>query len=122
MAGERVVVLGASPKAERYSNKAVKMLLEAGYEVVPVHPRAASVHGVPCVADPGAVEGPVDTVTVYLGAERSAPLIDVLLRLAPRRIVLNPGAESDALEDAAREAGIEVFEACTLVLLRTGRF
>ena len=31
-----VVVLGASPKPERYSNQAVVMLKDHGYEVIPV--------------------------------------------------------------------------------------
>ncbi len=47
---ERVVVLGASPNPERYSYKAVCMLLEHGHEVVPVHPVADKIEGLPVVA------------------------------------------------------------------------
>jgi len=35
---------------------------------------------------------------------------------------MNPGAENHALAAKAKEAGIEVVEGCTLVMLRTGQF
>jgi hypothetical protein len=35
---------------------------------------------------------------------------------------MNPGAENSALAARAEEAGIEVVEGCTLVMLRTGQF
>jgi uncharacterized protein len=35
---------------------------------------------------------------------------------------MNPGAENEELAAAASSAGIEVVEACTLVMLRTGLF
>ncbi len=35
---------------------------------------------------------------------------------------MNPGAENEDLATKARAAGIEVEEACTLVLLQTGQF
>jgi predicted CoA-binding protein len=42
---QRVVVLGASDKPERYSHQAVRLLLEYGHQVVPVHPSLHSVAG-----------------------------------------------------------------------------
>ena len=117
-----VVVLGASPKEDRYSNKAVRLLMENGYDPVPVHPLAQTIHGQPCRTSLAEVKGPVDTITVYLGAKNSDPLIDDILAAAPRRLILNPGAENPALEERARAAGIEVLHACTLVLLSTNQF
>ena len=61
----------------------------------------------------------------YLGINcpaHSTPLLAPLLALKPRRVIFNPGAENPALEDGLRAAGIEVEDACTLVLLRTGQF
>jgi hypothetical protein len=42
--------------------------------------------------------------------------------LKPRRVIFNPGSENEALAKKLREAGIEVVEACTLVLLRSEAF
>ena len=119
---ERVAVLGASHKPERYSNQAVRMLKEYGHEVVPVTPGRAVIEDLPVVPDLGSINGTIDTLTLYVGPERSAQLQESILTLRPGRVILNPGTESPALEQALTEAGIPWQHACTLVLLRTGQF
>jgi hypothetical protein len=44
------------------------------------------------------------------------------MALKPQRIIMNPGAESDALETVAQANDIEVIRGCTLVMLRTQQF
>jgi uncharacterized protein len=61
-------------------------------------------------------------VTLYLGEARSNPLIGEIIHAKPRRIIMNPGAENYALAEKAEEAGIQVVEGCTLVMLRAGQF
>jgi uncharacterized protein len=117
-----VAVLGASAKPERYSYRAVAQLQAHGYTVFPVNPGISEVLGSRACARLTDIAVPVDTVTVYLSPERSAALAGDLLALRPRRVIFNPGAENDALAAALREHGIEVLEACTLVLLHTGQF
>ena len=65
---------------------------------------------------------PIDTVTRYLREARSTPLIEEILAAAPRRIIMNLGAENAALAVRAGKVGIEVVEDCTLVMLRAGQF
>lgn len=117
-----VAVLGASAKPERYSHKAVKLLAERGHRVYPVHPSRTPVAGVECRGSLAEIPEPVDTITVYIGSQNSEPLIDEIIQAAPRRVILNPGAESEKLKEKCEDAGIEVLEACTLVLLKTDRF
>jgi predicted CoA-binding protein len=119
---ERVVIIGASNNPERYSHRALLMLRKHGHEVVPVHPKLAEIEGIPVVADVSLITGPVDTVTMYVGAAISSGLQDKLITLKPRRIIFNPGAENATLADALQKAGIACEEACTLVLLNTGQF
>lgn len=64
----------------------------------------------------------LDTITLYINTERQKNLYDSLLALHPKRIIFNPGTENPELEDLARSEGIEVLEACTLVLLATGQY
>jgi uncharacterized protein len=118
----RVVVLGASPKPTRYSFQAVQLLARAGYQVIPIHPKAHRIEDIPVVASLGAVQGPVHTLTVYVGEDRSRHMVPDILRLAPGRVIFNPGSESRALEQALADAHIPHERACTLVLLRTGQF
>ena len=121
-ARQRVVVLGASPKPSRYSFKAMQMLQQHGHEPVLVNPAHTEINGLTCYPRVGDVPAPIDTITIYLGKRRSDPLIDQIVAAAPRRIILNPGAENNALTNAAREKGIEVVEGCTLVMLSIGTF
>lgn len=118
----RTVIIGASDKPDRYSHKAQVLLREHDHEVVPVHPKLGSIAGVPVVADLSQISGPVDTVTMYVGAAISSGLADKLIALKPRRVIFNPGAENPALATQLEAAGVVVEEACTLVLLRLGQY
>lgn len=117
-----VVILGASPKPDRYAFMAMERLQRHGYNPVPVNPAVSEILGAKCYANIADVPGAIDTVTVYLGEARSTPLIDEIIAARPRRIILNPGAENPALEKAAVGAGIEVVNGCTLVILAAGTF
>jgi len=119
---QRVVVLGASPKPERYANQAVRDLLAHGHTVLPIHPQAAEIHGQPCVKNLQGIEGAVDTLTLYVGADKSTALMDQILLLKPKRIIFNPGTENPALEQQAQAQHIETVQGCTLVMLRTHLF
>ena len=117
-----VAVLGASPKPERYSNQALKLLGRRDYRPIPVNPAFDEIDGLPCFPNLSAIGEPVHTITIYLRPTRSTPLIEEIVAAKPKRVIMNPGAENDALAEAASSAGIEVVEACTLVMLRTGLF
>jgi hypothetical protein len=47
---------------------------------------------------------------------------NALKTIKPRRVIFNPGTENPRLARSLRADGIEVEEACTLVLLQTGQF
>ena len=119
---ETVAVLGASPKPDRYAYRAMKMLGEFGHRAIPVNPAFPEILGETCYAKLADVPGNVDTVTMYLGKQRSDPLIDEIIAAKPKRIIMNPGAENDELARKAEAAGIEPVFDCTLVMLQTGSF
>ena len=98
------------------------MLREYGHQPLPINPAYEEILGEKCYPTISAVPGPIDTVTLYLGQERSNPLIEEIIHAKPSRIIMNPGAENSTLAAKANNAGIEVMEGCTLVMLRTGQF
>jgi predicted CoA-binding protein len=100
----------------------MQLLRDHGHEAVPVNPAYEEILGLRCYSRVTDVPAPVDTVTMYVGKRRSDSLIEQITNAAPRRIILNPGAENDELARAARGRGIEVIEDCTLVMLTTGTF
>jgi predicted CoA-binding protein len=120
---ETVVLVGASSKPDRYAYKALALLAEHGHQVWPVNPRETEILGhkvYPSLADIPA--GPVDTVTLYVGPDKSTGLQSALSALHPKRVIFNPGAENPDLADALRREGVVCMDACTLVLLKTSQF
>lgn len=119
---QNVAILGASDRPDRYAYKAFKMLQEYGHHPLPVSPNVAEVEGVKSVKSVKELTTPVDTLTMYVGAKISNQLTEELLALKPKRVIFNPGSENPELADKLAQAGSEVLEACTLVLLRTEQF
>ena len=121
MKNKLTVVLGASLDKQRYSNRAIVALKKAGFEVGAVGRDTGSVdgieiqHGYPHYSN-------VDTVTMYISKRHQSDFYDYILGLNPRRIVFNPGAENPDLEKKAKEQGIVVENACTLVMLSVGNY
>lgn len=117
-----VVVLGASANPQRIANQAVARLMQNGHAVIPVNPKGGELRGLkvyPALKD---VMGPVETLTMYISPEHQAAEVEAIERLHPRRIIFNPGSENPAIYARLERAGIQVQEACTLVLLSTNQF
>jgi predicted CoA-binding protein len=119
---QTVAVLGASNNPERYSNMAVRRLREAGHRVIPVNPALFEIEGLPASKSLAEIKEPVDTLTLYVGPQRVAAMTQDIVRLAPKRVIFNPGTESPELAAALDRAGIPHIHACTLVMLQTGQF
>ena len=122
MQNQTIVVLGASNKTHRYANKAIRMLLEYGYHVIPVHPKLENIEGLVVKHNLENIVEVVDTLALYIGPERSKHLIDSIVKLNPARVILNPGTESDSLELALLHNDISFVKDCTLLMLEHGRF
>jgi predicted CoA-binding protein len=121
MNSKKTLVIGASEKEWRYSYLATNRLVEKGFEVVAIGARNGIIGEV--VIETGLPEFEnVDTVTLYVSAKNQKVYYDYILKLNPRRIIFNPGAENEELITLANKNGIETVEACTLVMLSTGQF
>lgn len=118
---KKTLVLGASENPERYSNMAIRRLKQYGHEVVAVGNRAGKIDDTPIQTSVPAVAD-IDTVTIYLNPNNQKQYYDAILKLHPKRIVFNPGAENEELEALAENNQIETIEACTLVLLSIGGY
>jgi predicted CoA-binding protein len=118
---KNVVVIGASPNEDRYSNKAVKKLLKYGYNVYPVGIRKGVIKDLEIIISKPDIDN-VYAVSLYVGPQRQAEWYDYILSLTPKRLFLNPGTENPELEELARDKGIEVVKFCTLVALDTNMF
>lgn len=117
----KTLVIGASHNPARYSYSAVKLLQHYGHEVVALGRRAREVgdweilSGTPEIKD-------LDTITVYMNAQNQQDYQDYILGLHPKRVIFNPGAENPELANKLIKNGVEVLDACTLVMLRTNQY
>jgi predicted CoA-binding protein len=120
---KKTVIVGASPNRARYAYLAAEMLLENGHDIVPLGIKKGHVHGkeILDIRNRPAIEN-VDTITLYIGPMRQPDWYEYLLSLKPSRIIFNPGTENQEFEKRAASEGVDVEEACTLVLLRSGQF
>lgn len=119
---EKVAVIGASEKPDRYSYKAMKFLEEKGHEPIPVAPGKQEISGKKAYPRVEDVPEQLDTVTMYVGPSRQEEIIKGIVKKKPKRVIFNPGTENKAVYKVLQDAGIEVVEACTLVLLRTNQY
>ncbi len=122
MKNTTVVVLGASPKRNRYSNMAVRQLKERGYRVIPVNPAYDVIEGIKTVPNLSVIDGKVHTLTMYINPYLGDKTAGEILSLHPERVIFNPGSEADGLMRELSRKEIPYFEACTLVMLSTGQF
>lgn len=119
--GIKTLVFGASLKEERYSNMAIRKLRNYGHPVVAIGGREGKVMDVEILKGYPDFED-IDTITMYMGADRQVAHYDYLLGLSPKRIIFNPGAENEELSKMAIERGIQPINACTLVMLSTNQY
>jgi uncharacterized protein len=117
----KTLVLGATPNPARYAYLAVNSLKRHGHEVLPLGIKKGSIDGLEIINNRPQPEN-IDTVTLYLNPANQKDWYDYILSLKPRRIIFNPGTENQEFEKLAIESGIEVIEACTLVMLSSGTF
>jgi uncharacterized protein len=118
---KKTLVLGASDNPARYSFLAIHKLREHKHPVVAFGKRAAMVEDVPVQPEPAPIKD-LDTVTVYLNPNNQKFYYNFVLEQHPRRVIFNPGAENPEFEKILTEQGVQVMEACTLVLLGTGQY
>ena len=118
---KKTLVIGASPNSERFSYKVTIKLKKYGHEVIPLGIKEGVIDGIKIVRGFPEIRN-LDTITLYVGPKNQPPYYTYILSLNPKRIIFNPGTENQELYQAAESKGIEVLEACTLVMLSMGQY
>ena len=119
---EKVVIVGASDKPDRFAYKAMVMLKQYGHEPILVNPTLKEIAGHAVYPDLDQILRPVDTLTMYVNPRISITMKDKIIALKPKRVIFNPGTENPAIAFDLKKTGIDTIHACTLVMLSTGEF
>jgi predicted CoA-binding protein len=116
------VLLGASPKPDRFAYKAVRSLQRRNIPVIALGRKDADLDGIKIRKGmPGNI-GPVHTVTLYLNPKNQEEYYDYIISLQPSRIIFNPGTWNPDLAELARSHNIEVVRDCMLIMLNSSKF
>lgn len=118
---KHTLIIGASEKAERYSNRAIKMLCSHNIPVTAIGIKEGQINDVKIITGQPKLQG-IHTVSLYINPQIQKQYYDYILSLNPERIIFNPGTENSELAEKAKNAGIEPMEACTLVMLSIGKY
>lgn len=118
---KNTLVLGASLKEERYSNRAIQILRKHNIATQAVGLREGEVNDVQInTGKPTYLD--IDTVTLYLNPKRQKDYYDYIITLNPKRVIFNPVTENSELMTLLKQNNIAFEVACTLVLLTTAQY
>lgn len=121
---ENVLILGASKKPHRYSYKAMIELNRHGYQTHLIGRKAGEIEGNQIYDSfkslPENIK--IDTITVYLNAKNQSMYEESIIKLNPRRVIFNPGAENARFYSSLLQHDIKAVNACTLVMLSIGTY
>ncbi|HUX69124.1 MAG TPA: CoA-binding protein [Cellulomonadaceae bacterium] len=113
----RWAVVGLSANDRRAAYGVARFLQQSlAIEIVPVHPRADTVHGAVGYATLAGVPGPVDVVDVFVRAELAGAVVDEAIAVGARAVWLQLGVVDTAAAARARAAGLDVvMDACPAI-------
>jgi len=116
MSKPTVAILGASADPDKFGNKSVRAHLAQGYEVYPVNPRGGTIEGLDVYRTIGEVPvDRLDRVSVYLPPKIGVTVLDEVAAKGCDELWLNPGSDDPMIVERARELGLEVIVACSIV-------
>lgn len=121
LSAKTYAVAGASNKPEKYGNKVFRALVAAGRETYPLNPAQEQIEGhqaYPSIADIPQVPEAVSIVTPPAVTRQ---VVADAIAAGVKHIWMQPGAEDEQASESARNAGINVIDdgSCILVLLAT---
>ncbi len=105
-----VAVVGLSPDPGRDSHKVAAYLLQHGFKVVPVNPKAESILGQRCFASLKDIPFPVDLVDVFRASEHTPPLAREAVEIGAKGLWLQLGVKSAEACAIASQGGLMVVQ------------
>ena len=105
-----IALVGASPRADRPSNRVMAFLQRKGFHVIPVNPQALGqeIHGAKVVGSLRDIAEPVDMVDIFRRSAEVAPVVDDAIAKHAKIVWMQLGVRDDKAAAKAEAAGIDV--------------
>ena len=101
-------IVGASSNPARASHGIMKILMRAGYRVIPVNPNETEILGVKAYASLSDIPDKIDIVDVFRRAEDTPAIASQAVSIGAKTLWLQLGIASDQAAAIARQGGLNV--------------
>lgn len=99
-------VVGLSNNSERAAYRVSKLLIEKGHQVIPVHPKAETVHGQQGYAKLSDIPFAVDVVDIFVNSELAGEVVDSAIEIKAKGVWLQLDVIDEAAVVRAGKAGL----------------
>ncbi|MFD7296274.1 CoA-binding protein [Streptomyces sp. NPDC059897] len=114
--GDTWAVVGLSSNRSRAAYGVADVLQRFGKRIVPVHPKAETVHGEQGYASLADIPFPVDVVDVFVNSELAGPVADEAAAIGAKAVWFQLGVVDEAAYERTRAAGISmVMDKCPAI-------
>jgi predicted CoA-binding protein len=107
-------VVGCSPDPMRASYGVSRTLMAYGYEMIPIYPREATIHGVATLPDLAAAaaarpaDSPIEVVDIFRASHRAGAHVDEAIAIGARAVWMQLDVWDEAAAERAEAAGLLV--------------
>ncbi|MEV7615101.1 CoA-binding protein [Streptomyces sp. NPDC089799] len=114
--GDTWAVVGLSNNRSRAAYGVARVLQKYGKRVVPVHPKAETVHGEQGYASLAEIPFKVDVVDVFVNSELAGPVADEAAAVGADAVWFQLGVVDEAAYERTRAAGLRmVMDKCPAI-------
>jgi predicted CoA-binding protein len=99
-------VVGLSNNSERAAYKVAKVLIEKGHTVIPVHPKAETVHGQKGYTKLSEIKVPIDVVDIFVNSELAGSVVDEAIAVGAKGVWLQLDVIDEVAVSRAKSAGL----------------
>lgn len=120
--GDTWAIVGLSSNQQRAAYRVAEVLQRFGKRVVPVHPKAETVHGETGYPSLDAIPFDVDVVDVFVNSELAGPVADEAAAIGAKAVWFQLGVVDEPAYERTRTAGLDmVMDRCPAIELNALR-
>lgn len=109
-------IVGLSNNSERAAFRVSKLLIQKGHQVIPVHPKAETVHDQKGYAKLSDIPFAVDVVDIFVNSNLAGDVVDSAIEIGAKGVWLQLDVIDNAAIDKAAKAGlITVMNRCPAI-------
>ncbi|WP_314616639.1 CoA-binding protein [Streptomyces stackebrandtii] len=116
--GDTWAIVGLSSNERRAAHGVAAFLQRHGKRIIPVHPKAETVHGEQGYPSLDAIPFPVDVVDVFVNGEQAGKVADEAVAIGAKAVWFQLDVIDEAAYARTREAGLDmVMDRCPAIEL-----